>query len=997
MEVSNGCGNQTSSNSVTVTVNNAPIVPTISTNGATSFCSGGSVQLSIPIQSGVIYQWKSGTTNVGTNTNTYTANAAGTYTVEVSNNCGNVVSSNSITVSITGTAPTAPTITASGATSFCSGDSVTLSIPTQTGVTYQWKNGTNNVGTNSNTFVAKLAGTYTVVVSNSCGSPTSTNSITIAISGSAPTVPAISANGATSFCSGGSVQLSIPTQSGVTYQWKNGTTNVGTNTNTYTANTAGTFTVELSNNCGTVVSSNTITTTITGSAPAQPTITAAGSTTICSGTSVALNTTAQSGVTYQWKLGTTNVGTNQNSYSADVAGVYTVEVSNGCGTLVSSNSITVTVNNPPTAATISANGNTSFCSGGSVQLSVPTQSGVTYQWKNGTTNVGTNSNTFTANAAGNYTVELTNGCGTTASANSITVTITGNAPVAPFITANGGLSFCAGDSVTLSIAVQSGVTYQWKNGTTNVGGNSNTFVAKQAGNYTVQVTNSCGSPTSTNSITVVITGSAPTVPTVTANGPTAICSGGSVQLSVPAQSGVTYQWKNGTTNVGSNSNTFTANTTGSYSVELSNNCGTITSSNSVSVTITGSAPTVPTIIPNGNVNFCQGGGVALEIPAQTGVTYQWKQGTTNVGTNSNSLTVTTAGTFTVVVSNGCGSVNSSNSITTTVNQLPATPTITANGPTTFCNGSVTLSAPAGFASYDWITGETTPSITVNASGVFSVYVTDANGCQSGVSNTITVSVNNAPVFSTINAAICSNQSYNFNGLQITQAGQYKDTLQTALGCDSIITLNLAVNNFVTGSFSQAICAGESFTFNGQILTQAGQYLDTLVSSAGCDSIVTLNLTLNNAPQPTITQTGFQLTTQVYSSYQWQLNGQDIPGANTQNFIVIGDGVYTVVVTDANGCSGTSGALNIALNGVTDLVDFRSLIYPNPANSDLMIEANEMMDEIKITDVAGRIVFTQSQFQNQKSEINISTLAEATYFIHIKTTSGRIAVKSFVKQ
>ncbi len=995
--VSNGCGNQTSGNSISVTVNNAPTIPTISANGNTSFCNGGNVQLSIPTQTGVTYQWKNGTTNVGTNSNTFTANAAGTYTVELTNGCGTTPSSNSIAVTITGSAPIAPFITANGTLSFCSGDSVTLSIATQAGVTYQWKNGTTNVGTNSNTFVAKQAGTYTVQVTNSCGNPTSTNSITVSISGSAPTVPTISANGNTSFCSGGSVQLSIPTQSGVTYQWKNGTTNVGTNTNTYTVNNTGTFTVELSNNCGTVVSSNSITTTITGSAPTQPTITAAGSTTICSGASVALNTTAQSGVTYQWKRGTTNVGTNQNSYSADLAGVYTVEVSNNCGTLVSSNSITVTVNNAPTAATITANGNTSFCSGGSVQLSVPTQSGVTYQWKNGTSNVGTNSNTFTANAGGTYTVELTNGCGTTASVNSVTVTITGSAPIAPFITANGTLSFCSGDSVTLSIATQAGVTYQWKNGTTNVGTNSNTFVAKQAGTYTVVVSNNCGNPTSTNSITVSISGSAPTVPTISANGPTAVCTGNSVQLSIPTQSGVTYQWKNGTNNVGSNSNTFTASNTGNYTVEVSNNCGTVASSNSIAVSITGSLPTVPIITPNGNVNFCQGGGVALEIPAQSGVTYQWKEGNNNVGTNINSLTVTTAGTFTVVVSNGCGSVNSSNSITTTVNQLPATPTITSSGPTTFCTGSVTLSAPSGFSSYAWSNGATSQSITVNASGSFNVFVTGANGCQSGVSNNVSVTVNNTPVFSTINASICSNQSYPFNGQTLTQAGQYFDTLQTALGCDSIITLNLAVNSFVTGSFSQAICAGESFSFNGQQLTQSGQYLDTLVSSAGCDSILTLNLTVNTAPQPTITQNGFQLSTQNFSSYQWQLNGQDIPGATTQTFVVIGNGNYTVRVTDANGCSATSTVLNVTTVGVDEITNFRSLIYPNPVTTELVIESNETILEIVVSDITGRIVLTQSNLKNLKSKINVSELAEATYFIHIKTLHGNAVKKSFVKQ
>ncbi len=939
VQVSNGCGSQNSSNSITVTVNTPPTAPSISANGNTTFCSGGSVQLSVPTQSGVNYQWKNGANNVGGNSNILTVTLAGTYTIQLTNSCGTVTSTNSITVSISGTAPTVPTITANGATSFCAGDSVTLSIPTQTGVTYQWKNGANNVGTNSNTFVAKVAGTYTVEVSNNCGTQTSSNSIAVSISGSAPTVPAISANGNTTFCVGGSVQLSVPAQTGVNYQWKNGANNVGTNSNTFTASAVGTYTIELSNNCGTVVSSNSITVTISGSLPTVPTITAAGNTTICSSTSVALNVPQQTGVTYQWKRGTTNVGTNSNSFNANVAGTYTVELTNNCGTVVSSNSITVTVTNPPSAPTITTNGNTSFCSGGSVQLSVPTQTGVSYQWKNGSTNVGGNSNTFTASAAGTYTVELTNSCGTTASSNSVTVTVLGSAPTTPTIAANGATSFCSGDSVILSVANQAGATFQWKNGANNVGTNSNTFVAKQAGVYTVQVSNACGNVTSANSVTVTISGSAPTVPVITANGPTAICSGGSVQLSIPAQSGVNYQWKNGTNNVGGNNNTLTVSGSGNFTVVLSNTCGTVTSSNSISVTVVGNPPSAPTITPNGNVNFCQGGGVALEVPAQAGVDYQWKQGNNNVGTNSPSLTVTTAGTFSVVVSNGCGSVSSTNTITTTVNQLPATPAITANGPTTFCNGNVQLSATPGFNSYEWNNGQITQSILVTTSGTYNVVVTDLNGCQSGVSNSITVNVGNATVFSSINASICSNESYNFGGNTITQQGVYTDTLVTAGGCDSIVTLTLTVNAIIV---------------------------------------------------PVVTNALGVLSTDIfYDSYQWQLNGVNIPGEDMPILFATQSGVYTVVVTQGN-CSAVSNAVVINTVGVHTTDESLSFIkmYPNPANDFVIIESNDSkILFVEVLDISGRKVQLIENIVQSNFRIDVSGLPASTYTLRLRKLNG----------
>jgi len=563
----------------------------------------------------------------------------------------------------------------------------------------------------------------------------------------------------------------------------------------------------------------------------------------------------------------------------------------------------------------------------------------------------------------------------------------------------------------------------------------------------VQVSNACGNATSSNSITINITGSAPTVPTITAGGPTAICAGGSVLLSIPSQSGVTYQWKNGTNNVGSNSNSYTANAIGNYTLVLSNNCGTVTSLNVITVAIVGGAPSAPTITANGNINFCQGGGVALEIPAQTGVDYQWKVGNNNVGTNSNSLTVTSAGTFTVVATNGCGSANSINSITTTVNQLPATPSITANGTTTFCTGSVTLSAPAGFQSYQWNTGDTTQSISVNASGTFTVIVYGVNGCQSGVSNSVSTNVSNTPVLFNLAASICSGQTYSFNNQTIMQAGVYKDTLVNATGCDSVITLNLSITPALQGSFSQTICLGGSYNFNGQALTQSGtfkdtvqtlggcdsiitlnltalnkientinaaicagqtydfkgkqltqqgQYLDTLISSGGCDSILTLNLTVNALPQPTIVQTGTALSTQTFATYLWQLAGIDITTATAQNYTANTNGNYTVLVTDANGCSAISPLVTVAGEAIEDLqaTAMRFVIYPNPASKTVTIETDIEIQSIEVLSLLGELVQTQN---GTTKVVNVSQLAEGIYIIKLQTTNGKAAYKRFIKQ
>jgi hypothetical protein len=198
------------------------------------------------------------------------------------------------------------------------------------------------------------------------------------------------------------------------------------------------------------------------------------------------------------------------------------------------------------------------------------------------------------------------------------------------------------------------------------------------------------------------------------------------------------------------------------------------------------------------------------------------------------------------------------------------------------------------------------------SGTYKDTIVNAVGCDSIITLNLTI---RPKAESTINASICTGQTYTFKGQQLTQAGQYFDTLQTTLGCDSFITLNLTVNSFVTGSATASICQGQSYTFNGQQLTQAGSYNDTLTSVGGCDSILILTLTVNALPQPTITQNGNVLSTQTFNSYQWQLGGNNISNATNQTHTATQSGNYTVQVTDANGCSNTSSAVNVTVSGI----------------------------------------------------------------------------------
>jgi hypothetical protein len=505
-----------------------------------------------------------------------------------------------------------------------------------------------------------------------------------------PTTPTITAGGATTFCTGGSVTLSAP--AGFSYLWSNNAT-----TQSITASTAGSYTVRtIANGCTSATSAATVVTVNTP--PATPTITAVGPTTFCTGGSVTL--TAPAGFSYLWS----NNSTTQN-VTVNAAGSYTVRtIANGCTSAASAATV-VTVNTPPATPTITAGGATTFCSGGSVTLTAP--AGFSYLWSNNAT-----TQSITASTAGSYTVRTILGTCTSAASAATVVTVNA-APATPTITAGGPTSFCTGGSVTLT--APAGFSYLWSNNAT-----TQSITASTAGSYTVRtIANGCTSATST--ATVVTVNPAPSTPTITAGGPTTFCSGGSVTLTAPA--GFTYLWSNNAT-----TQSITASTAGSYTVRtIANGCTSAVSAATV-VTVN-TPPATPTITAGGPATFCTGGSVTLTAPA--GFTYLWSNNAT-----TQSITASTAGSYTVrTIANGCTSAVSSATVVNVINLTTPNITVSSGITTLFPGSTVTLTAPAGF-SYLWSNNATTQSITVNTAGSYTVR-TIASGCTSAVSPVVT--------------------------------------------------------------------------------------------------------------------------------------------------------------------------------------------------------------------------------------------------------------------
>ena len=482
-----GC---TAYTSVTVTVNPTP-TPVITPGGPTSFCIGGSVTLTESSGTGTFYQWYKGATVIaGATTNSYTASPSvtTTYSVTVSTGAG-CTGAASITVTVF--ADPAPIIYAGGPLAFCSGGSVTLSEVSGTGTLYQWYNGAAPVaGATTSTYIATPPTTTTYSVSvTSGGGCTGSASVVVTVF---PTPAAtITPAGPTTVCSPGAVLLNANVLPGYTYIWfDDGAIISGATSQFYTAATSGIYSVGITSTNGCKDTSVQIVVTIEPSPVASAT--ASGPLTFCSYSSVTLTAAETPGYTYQWLDGTTPIsGATNVSFTATVVGThdYRVIVTNaaGCSDTTATGLFTVVVN-PAPVTTVTASGSLSFCSGGSVTLSVPFVAGYTYQWfTGGTAMSGATSAAYTATTTGNYYVIIYTPAGCTGmSLPSIVTNV-----VVPSISYSTPLHFCWGSSVTLSLGISTsatGITFQWtRNGANIPGANAATYSAFDSGTYTCTV------------------------------------------------------------------------------------------------------------------------------------------------------------------------------------------------------------------------------------------------------------------------------------------------------------------------------------------------------------------------------------------------------------------------------------------------------------------------------------------------------------------------------
>ncbi len=530
-------------------------------------------------------------------------------------------------------------------------------------------------------------------------------------------------SGPTQVCPLASITLSDGTAGGTWSSSNTGIATVGLTTGIVTGVASGTVNVIYTTGAAGCTTAYTIT---VNPAPA-PVVTPVGDTTFCPGGFVALTANTGTGFTYQWYINTGAIpGAVLSSYIANAAGSYQVLETNSIGCSIFSTPMLVTIDTA--VAVITAGSSTNICSGSSVTLNANTGIGFSYQWMMGGVAIsGAIGSSYTASAAGDYYVIVTNATGCSATSNVIAVSI--NPSPTANIVLSGPLTFCQGDSVVMTTGFATGNTYQWYNAAGAIpGANGLSYTATTAAAYYVIVTNSYGC-TATSIVMTTVVNPLPDV-TITASGPTLFCIGSSVTLSATAVAGYTYQWYVGGAPIaGATNSSYLVTTGGGYQVQITNPVTGCTGKTLADTTVT--VVNNPVVVPLTPASFCWGGSALLttSLSGVAGaVTYQWYfNGAIIPGATGATYNATIAGIYSCQITIPGSCTVSTVSVPVIEYPLP-NPLVTFDG-TYLRTGSF-------YVSYQWylnlgaIPGAIDSFTTASGPGNYKVAVTDTNGCQS---------------------------------------------------------------------------------------------------------------------------------------------------------------------------------------------------------------------------------------------------------------------------
>lgn len=894
---------------LTITINPIPAKPTAIS--ATSICNSGTSVLTAMPAAGCELNWF-GTSNVSgtpiTNNATYTTPQLSAsrkyYVVSKNTTTGCMSEVDSVTVNVY-LKPGTPNVQN---TTVCATGSVTLSGVAGTNAnTLRWYNADNTLLYTGTSYEANITTTSTqfkVASYNSetgCEGDKVTMTVTVSAAITAPTVVS-----STVYACGGNAELSATVPAG-TLHWLNASNSELATGLTYTVSNVDVATVykvvAVVGNC----SSDTIPMTVQpAEVPAAPT---SDGNSRCGAGLITLTATVGDGLECRWYVSetSTEVRSYVNTYTPNISATttYYVEAVNTNTQCVSATRTPVqaVVNPLPATPTVS---NVAYCGAGTYTLTAGangnTQGG--FHWYSdaeGTQEIQSSVEMTTGNT---YYVAWIDDQPCRSALASLAVTIN---PMPEMPTATAPAPYCSNTAVPVTLNAtpgSNGDACRWYNADQtylNIQQNSYGQNLSASTNYYVTTYNTTTGCESELKLMAVVINSVPAIPVVSGQ---SRCGAGTVTFTGEVSAPNTFRWYSADNTPLTEGGSYTTDALEANANYLVSTVNTETGCESQKVTVTATVhPAVVAPEVTTPQTLCGAGTTTLTATTAQGNSLRWyadAQGETELTANANGSYTTPALTegqnSTYYV--GAYNPNCSGPLAAVTVNVYANPTIENVTDNNRCGaGNVTIEATASTdAQVRWyeaatggesiftgsaltLTDMQAPSTNVRYAEAYN----STTGCYSSTRVPVTAYVYETY---TLNDPQVACDSFVWNGQPYYTSGNYTQTLHTIHNCDSVVTLQLTINNTKRTTVDSTVC--NTIAWNGKTYTQSGTYVDTLLAACNCDSIVTLNLTVkrSSVADATLTLCSAQLP--------YDYNGTEITG----------EGNYTVVIPNAVGCDST---------------------------------------------------------------------------------------------
>lgn len=592
----------------------------------------------------------------------YVVTSAGVYALTITTGCGSAADSIAVSYENPIEAP------ALGPDfSLCPGDTVMLHVSSG-GAMVQWQD--MSAG---DSLLITTGGLYAVHVFNQCVSMTDTILIT-----ENTTPPQLSLPSSLSLCQGQTLVLD-PGVVGVDFLWSDISTS-----DTLLVTSPGAYSLTISNACGsdqdTVVVTN-------GGAP--PTIALGNDVELCPGETFTIAPQGVDVMHWLWSDGSTDT-----TFTIAGSETVSVQVSNACGTAYDTLIASLLLATPP----LDLGSDTSLCAQQFFEVHITTP-GVDIAWSDGTSDT-----TLLIDTPGNYFATISNSCGE----NHDTIHV-GALPSVPLLDLGLNQSLCPGEMIVLSPGIED-VEYVWQDGSTDT-----VYQSTQADTIILTISNVCG--TSTDTLEIVESTQGPDVslgPDIEA------CEGVTVTL-VSNIFGVDYEWQDGST-----LSEYVTTQSGTFILEVSNNCGV--DIDTVLVDIHG---TPPVIALGPDTLLCDDAVLTLHAGTDAETDVEWQDGSTG-----ESFVLSASGVYYLTATNRCGEAKD----TISISALQSPEPFTLGQDTALCpQESIVLQVPNTNDAWQWQDGFAAPVRNVDEEGVYGLVISNVCGV---VSDSIVVSVDN---------------------------------------------------------------------------------------------------------------------------------------------------------------------------------------------------------------------------------------------------------------